>query len=116
LGADLGGKIGCRLLDTLAERKADKTRDSDRFAGRLPGRFHHLRDPALAVDNEDLLQKYCLFIEFAQPALDHALDNRIGFAAPLRLLAQHGPLTVERRCGHGGRIEILRIGGGDMHR
>ena len=75
-----------------------------------------LRYPGLAVDHKDLIEQHRLFVEFAQPPLDHALDDLFGLAAAGRLLAQNGAFAVERRRRHRGDVEILRVGGRDMHR
>src|SRR5580704_7165721 len=116
LGSDLGGKIGRRPLDPLAQREAGEGGDPDRLAGRFGRSLDNLADPAFAVDHEDLLQEHDLLIEFAQPALDHALDDRLGLAAALGLLAQYRALAVERRRRHRGDIEIERVCRRDMHR
>src|SRR5258707_6171084 len=100
LGADLGGEIGGRPIDPLAELEIDKPGDPDRRAGFLGGRFDDLADAAFAVDHEDLLQEHDLLVELAQPAFDHLLDDRLRLGVRLRLLAQHRALAVERRRRH----------------
>src|SRR4030095_12280451 len=93
-----------------AEREADKSGNPDRLGGRLRGGVDDLADAGFAIDYKDLVEQHDLFIEFAQAAFDHALDDRLGLAAALRLLAQHGALAVERRCRYGCAVEIERIG------
>src|SRR5258705_13593778 len=86
LSADLGGKIGGRLLDALAEDEADEPGDPDWRTGFLGGGLDDLADPAFAIDHEDLLEQHGFLVEFAQPSLDHALDDGLGLAAFFRLL------------------------------
>src|ERR1700720_2197377 len=116
LGADLGGEIGGRPFDALAEDEEHKSGDPDRRTGFLGGCFDDLADPAFAVDHEDLLEEHDLLIELAQPAFDHALDDRLRLGGCLRLLAQHGALALERGRRHLGDIEVERLGGRDLHR
>src|SRR5215471_3078271 len=111
----LGGEIGRRALDALAEGEAGKTLDPNRRSGGLAGLLDDPRDLGLLVDYEDLVEQHELFEELAQPPLDHSLDHRIGFAACLRLLAQHGAFAVKRRLRHRSDIEIERVRRGYMH-
>src|SRR5260370_38735291 len=62
LGADLGGKIGRRPLDALAEGKANKSGDPDRRARFLGGGFDDLAATALAVDPEGLSEEHALLV------------------------------------------------------
>src|SRR6266851_659503 len=116
LGANLGGEIGRRPLDALAEDEAHKSGHPDRRAEFLGGRFDDLADASFAVDHEDLLEENDLLVEFAQPAFDHALDDRLCLGARLRLLAEHRALAVERRRRHLGGVDVERLGGRDVHR
>src|SRR6266700_6886278 len=100
LSANLGGEIGGRAVDALAEDEEHKSGDPDRRAHFLGGRLDDLADAAFAVDHEDLLEEHDLLVEFAQPAFDHALDYRVGLGRRLRLLAQHRALAVERPGRH----------------
>src|SRR5579862_101494 len=116
LGADLGGEIGGRPIDALAEPKHNEPGDPDRRARFRGGRLDDLADTAFAVDHEDLLEQHDLFIEFAQPAFDHALDDRLRLGACLRLLAQHGPLALERRRRYRGDVDVEWARRRDVHR
>src|SRR5579883_1308638 len=116
LRGDLGGEIRLVLLDAFAEREAGEPRHLDRLAELLRPGLDYLADAALAVDHEDLLEQHDLLVEFAQPALDHLLDDRFGLAARLGLLAQDVALAVERGFVDRGDVEELRIGCRDVHR
>ena len=75
-----------------------------------------LGDLSLLIDDEDLLKQDELFIKFAQPALDHPLNDPVGFAAGPRLFAQYVALALQRCWRHRGNIEIERVRSRDMHR
>src|SRR5215831_11078131 len=115
LRRNLGCEIGRLPLDALAEGKADEALDSDRRPGSLAGLLNHFRDLGLLIDDKDLLEQHELLVELPQAPLDHPLDHRIGFAACLRLLAEHAALAVERRWWHRSDIEIERVRRGYMH-
>src|ERR1700720_3278883 len=116
LRRNLGREIGALPLDPLAQCKTRKAFNADRRAYGFAGLLDDLRDLGLLIDDEDLLEKYELLIEFAQPPFDHSVDYRVGFAGGARLFSKHVAFAVERGLRHRGDIEIERVRRRDMHR
>ena len=118
LGGDLGREIGRRPVDSLAQGEADEAGDPDRRA-RTP--WPPPRSPCrlrrLAVDRRRSARaarsprRTCA--AGPRPSCRRSSSD---LPRGARLLAQHVALAVERRGIDRGDVEILRVGGGDMHR
>ena len=78
--------------------------------------FKRLRHALLVVEDEALIEQADFLVEGLQPELDDLLDDVGRFALRLEFVGQHVLLALDGRRIEPGRIDRLRIGGGDVHR
>src|SRR6516164_6220199 len=102
-------------LNALAQREPYKSGDCDWRAGLGFGFLDRLRDRFLIIEDEALIQQANFLVEGLQAGFDDLVDYIGGLALRFGLLAKHRPFAFDGRCIQSGRVDRLRIGGGNMH-
>ena len=86
---DLGGEIGVRPVDALAERVAHEAGDLDRRADLAFGFLDRLRDVLVRLVDEGLIEQADLLVEGLEPRFDDLVDDIRRFALRLELVGEH---------------------------
>ena len=115
-GRDFGREIGFLPVDSLAESIAHKSGDLHRCADLSLSFLDGLGDRFGAVVDEGLFEQADFLVVGLQPGLDNLLDDVLRLALLAVFVGQHVLFPLHDGGIEPGRIECLRIGGGDMHR
>src|SRR5690606_36351956 len=100
--SDFSGEVRLFLLNALTKREADECGDLGRGADFLLSILHGLLDRNVRVHDEALLQQHDFFVELAQTAFDHLLDDILRLAG-LTSLRREDFLLTRNSC----RIDLF---------
>src|SRR5512144_685141 len=115
-GGHLAAEIALRPVDAFPERIAHEPGHLDRAADLALGFLDRLRHALVRLVNERLIEQADLLVEGLEPRFDDLVDHIRRLSLRLVFVREHLFFAPDHIGIETGRIDRLRVGGGDMHR